>query len=228
MFFKPFAVNFVKLNQRRKGICFDVQVDDMKPVISRNVKTRSGETPQVKRRLLEVARHLLSTAGREGASSRAICAMAGVGAPTIYHYFGDLTGLHRAAIDETYEQVAEAYLQGTKEGGPQQGLRNGWGAFNHFARQEPLMCRIVIQQILAGEPPASVAETLDTVENDLARLYEAGLLNYPAHEAVQLLWIGTLGTACFTSSEKAEQENYPALQKKMVDIVLDALFSNRE
>lgn len=199
----------------------------MKPVISRSMKGRSGEATQVKKRLLEVARHLLSTTGREGASSRAICAMAGVGAPTIYHYFGDLAGLHRAAIDETYEQVAEAYLQGTKEGGPQQGLRNGWGAFDHFARQEPLMCRIVIQQILAGAPPVSVAETLRTVEKDLSLLYDAGALNYPAHEAVQLLWIGTLGTACFTSSEKADQEDYPALQKKMVDIVFDALFSNR-
>ena len=201
----------------------------MKPVISRNIKGRNGDATQVKKRLLEVARHLLSTAGREGASSRAICAMASVGAPTIYHYFGDLTGLHRAAIDETYEQVAEAYLQGTKEGGPQQGLRNGWGAFNHFAHQEPLMCRIVIQQILAGEPPATVAKTLSTVESDLSRLYDEGILSCPAHEAVQLLWIGTLGTACFTSSEKNEgQESYPALQRKMADIVLDALFSNRD
>ena len=199
----------------------------MKSLVSQGMKDRSSDTIQVKRRLVEVARHLLSTEGREGASSRAICALAGVGAPTIYHYFGDLTGLHRAAIDETYLQVADAYLRGAKEGGPQQGLRNGWGAFNHFAQQEPLMCRIVIQQILAGEPPATVAETLRTVENDLSRLYEQGILSCPAHEAVQLLWIGTLGTACFTSSEKNEEpERYPALQEKMVDIVLNALFSN--
>lgn len=201
----------------------------MKSVVSQRMKDRSNDIIDVKKRLVEVARHLLSTEGREGASSRAICALSGVGAPTIYHYFGDLTGLHRAAIDATYEQVAEAYLRGEKEGGPQQGLRNGWGAFNHFAHQEPLMCRIVIQQILAGEPPATVAETLRTVENDLSRLYEEGVLNCPAHEAVQLLWIGTLGTACFTSSAKnEEQEKYPALQEKMANIVLNALFSNKQ
>ncbi|MDH4565248.1 TetR/AcrR family transcriptional regulator [Pseudomonas sp. BN414] len=200
----------------------------MKSMVSPSIKDRPSDTLEVKERLLQVARHLLSTEGREGASSRAICALAGVGAPTIYHYFGDLTGLHRAAIDETYVQVAEAYQQGANERGPQQGLRNGWGAFNHFAHQEPLMCRIVIQQILAGEPPATVAETLRTVENDLSRLNEEGVLNCPAHEAVQLLWIGTLGTACFTSIKKnEEQESYPALQERMVDIVLNALFSNK-
>lgn len=184
---------------------------------------------EVKKRLLKVARHLLSTAGREAASSRAICALAGVQAPTLYHHFGDLSGLHRAAIDQTYEQVAMAYLEGAKEGGPRQGLRNGWGAFNYFAHQEPIMCRIVIQQVLAGQPPAAVAETLRTVEEDLSHLYDEGSLVCPPHEAVQLLWIGTLGTACFTSSDMNEDRNqYPALQEKMVSLILNALFSKRE
>tara|TARA_R110000796_G_scaffold252001_1_gene384790 strand:- start:37353 stop:37958 length:606 start_codon:yes stop_codon:yes gene_type:complete len=193
------------------------------------IKGPMDNTLEVKKRLLKVARHLLSTEGRGGASSRAICALAGVRAPTLYHYFGDLKGLHRAAIDQTYEQVALAYLQGAKEGGPRQGLRNGWGAFNYFAHQEPIMCRIVIQQILAGEPPAAVAETLRTVEEDLSQLYGQGCLRCTPHEAVELLWIGTLGTACFTSSEmNEERKKYPALQEKMVDLVLEALFSADE
>lgn len=188
----------------------------------------NDEKTEVRQRLVRAARHLLSTEGRDGASSRAICALAGVGAPTIYHYFGDLNGLHRAAIDETYEYVAEAYLRGAREGGAQQGLRNGWGAFNQFARQEPLMCRLVIQHILAGEPPATVAETLDTVEADLSRLYNEGVLTCPAHEAVQLLWIGTLGTACFTASgEKGKNQPDLDFQEKMIDLVLDALFIGR-
>lgn len=200
----------------------------MKSTAIKAVKEESENTLEVKKRLVKVARHLLSTEGREGASSRAICALAGVQAPTLYHYFGDLNGLHRAAIDQTYEQVALAYLQGAKEGGPREGLRNGWGAFNYFAHQEPIMCRIVIQQILAGQPPAAVAETLRTVEDDLSQLYEQGQLLCPPHEAVQLLWIGTLGTACFTSSEmNEERKHYPDLQERMASLVLDALFFHK-
>lgn len=202
------------------------KVNHMKTLNEQSSKYPIDEKTEPRQRLIYAARYLLSSEGREGASSRAICALAAVGAPTLYHYFGDLNGLHRAAIDETYEQVAEAYLRGTRERGPQQGLRNGWGAFNQFARQEPLMCRLVIQHILAGEPPATVAETLDTVESDLSRLYNEGALSCPAHEAVQLLWIGTLGTACFTASEQ-RKDHLPHVdfQEKMVDVVLSALFT---
>lgn len=184
-----------------------------------------GERAEPKERLVRAARHLLSNEGREGASSRAICALADVGAPTIYHYFGDLDGLHRAAIDETYEQVAEAYLMGSRKLGALEGLRSGWGAFNHFAYKEPLMCRLVIQHILAGEPPAKVSETLTAVEEDLSKLYDAGNISCPAHEAVQLLWIGTLGTVCFIASESAyNPEAIPEAQRRMIDLVLANLF----
>ncbi|MDP4534563.1 TetR/AcrR family transcriptional regulator [Marinobacter salarius] len=197
----------------------------MKTVDSSAPPNPRHKSPHSRRKLIRVARELLSAGGKEGASSRAICAVAGVGAPTIYHYFGDLVGLHRAAIDETYEQVAEAYLKGAKERGPMQGLRNGWGAFNQFAHQEPHMCRIVIQQILTGNPPASVAETLRIVEEDLSVMYDKGALHFHPHEAVKLLWIGTLGTVCFTATEGSNAENdYPQIQETMTRLVLNALF----
>ncbi|WP_150700315.1 TetR/AcrR family transcriptional regulator [Pandoraea terrae] len=174
--------------------------------------------------MLKAAMRLLSTQGREGATSRAICAEAGVSAPTMYHHYGDLTGLHKAAIDETYVQVAEAYRRGAREKGPQQGLRAGWAMFNHFAREEPRMCRIVIQQILAGEPPSSVAGTLDTVAEDLESLHAQGLLNVSPYFAVQMLWLATLGSICFTAREDGDKALYPSLQNSMIDMILRSLF----
>lgn len=189
-------------------------------------KPNSEGDGQVKRDLLKAAMRLLSTLGREGATSRAICAEVGVTAPTMYHHYGDLAGLHKAAIDETYLQVAEAYRRGAKEKGPLQGLRNGWAAFNHFAHEEPQMCRIVIQQILAGEPPASIADTLSTVADDLKILYADGTLTVAPQTAVQLLWMGTLGSVCFTASEGTDQTDYPSLQRSMTEMMLQALFKD--
>jgi len=188
-------------------------------------KAASENDGQVKRELLKAARRLLSTLGREGATSRAICAEVGVTAPTMYHHFGDLAGLHKAAIDETYLQVAEAYRRGAREKGPLQGLREGWASFNHFAHEEPRMCRIVIQQILAGQPPASIAGTLTTVAEDLASLHADGSLNVSPEVAVQLLWMATLGSVCFTASEGTDQILYPSLQESMIDMILHALFT---
>jgi AcrR family transcriptional regulator len=143
----------------------------------------------------------------------------------LYHHYGDLAGLHKAAIDETYVQVAEAYRRGTKQTGPLEGLRAGWATFNHFAHKEPRMCRIVIQQILAGEPPSMVASTLAAVAEDLSSLHEQGLLRVSPQIVVQLLWMATLGSVCFTASEGSDKKLYPALQETMIDSILHSLFN---
>lgn len=179
---------------------------------------------QIKRDLLKAAMRLLSTLGREGATSRAICAEVGVSAPTMYHHYGDLAGLHKAAIDETYLQVAEAYKRSAREKGPIQGLRDGWATFNHFAREQPRICRLVIQQILEGEPPSSIASTLSAVAEDLAIVHAEGALSVSPDFAVQLLWMATLGSVCFTASEGSDQQPYPALQEAMIEVVLNSLF----
>lgn len=195
---------------------------------SANSKPPAETDGQVKRDLLKAARRLLSTLGQEGATSRAICAEVGVSAPTMYHHYGDLAGLHRAAIDETYLQVAEAYRRNAKEKGPQQGLRAGWAAFNQFAHEEPRMCRLVIQQILAGKPPSTVAATLSDVTDDLANLHASGSLRVRPYEAVQLLWMATLGSACFTASEGSDEDLYPSLQQSMIEMVLQSLFRDAD
>lgn len=180
----------------------------------------------IKQDLLRAAMHLLSTKGRDGATMRAICAEVGVTPPTLYHHYGDLQGLHKAAIDETYLQVAEAYHDGTEEKGPLKGIRDGWATFLKFAYSEPNMCRIVIQQIMAGEPPSLVADTLRGLADDLAQFHAQGLLKYPPKETAQLLWMGALGSLTYTvSREEAEDTEDLALQRAMLEITLAALFN---
>ncbi|MDH4609111.1 TetR/AcrR family transcriptional regulator [Pseudomonas sp. BN102] len=180
----------------------------------------------IKQDLLRAAMHLLSTKGRDGATMRAICAEVGVTPPTLYHHYGDLQGLHKAAIDETYLQVAEAYHDGTEEKGPLKGIRDGWATFLKFAYSEPNMCRIVIQQIMAGEPPSLVADTLRGLADDLAQFHAQGLLKYPPRETAQLLWMGALGSLTYTvSREEAGDTQDLALQRAMLEITLAALFN---
>ena len=180
----------------------------------------------IKQDLLRAAMHLLSTKGRDGATMRAICAEVGVTPPTLYHHYGDLQGLHKAAIDETYLQVADAYHSGTEEKGPLKGIRDGWATFLQFAYSEPNMCRIVIQQIMAGEPPSMVADTLRGVADDLAQFHAQGRLKYPPRETAQLLWMGALGSLTYAvSREGAGDTQDLALQKAKLDITLAALFN---
>ncbi|WP_193072136.1 TetR/AcrR family transcriptional regulator [Pseudomonas sp. FME51] len=183
----------------------------------------------VKRDLLNAAMQLLSSEGREGATMRAICAAAGVTPPTLYHYYGDLEGLHKAAIDETYLGVAEAYHGGTEEKGPLKGIRDGWATFLEFAHSEPNMCRIVIQQIMAGKPPSMVMETLQGLAEDLNEFHAQGVLKYNPKDTAQLLWMSALGALTYAVSKDSvalEGSEEPSLQKALLEITLDALFEH--
>lgn len=183
-----------------------------------------AEDGRVKQELLKATRRLLSTLGREGATARAICQEVGVGAPAMYHHYGDLTGLHKAAIDETFRLVATTYRRSTKTKGPLQGIRDGWAMFVHFAREEPRMCRIVIQHILAGDPPKAVEGTLRNVAKDLASLDEQKALSCSPEVASQLLWAGALGAVCFESIDRTSAGAVnPVIQQGLLEAVLSAI-----
>jgi AcrR family transcriptional regulator len=190
-------------------------------------KGRTGPSnDNIKQELKNAAMHLLSTEGRDGATMRAICAKVGVTPPTLYHHYGDLQGLHKAAIDETYLQVAEAYHGGTEERGPLKGIRDGWATFLQFAHSEPNMCRIVIQQVMAGEPPSMVADTLRGVADDLIEFNAQGLLKYPPTDTAQLLWMAALGSLTYAVSREGVRGAHDTdLQKAMLDMTLVSLFN---
>jgi len=181
---------------------------------------------QVKKDLLAITIRLLNERGRKGATARAICNEAGVGAPVIYHHYGDLAGLYKAAIDESFRLVAKCYTRSAKTKGPVQGIRDSWALFMHFAYEQPRMCRIVIEQILAGEPPRAVASTLQNIARDIASLGAEGRLSYSPEDASQMLWVGALGAAGFISTERTSgRQADPSIQASVLDAILSALFA---
>ena len=199
----------------------------MEKITEKHLKGSSRVSGEVKRELLDAARRLLSNVGREGATMRAICSEAKVGPPTLYYYYGDLNGLHRAAIDETYQEVAEAYQIGTEKRGALQGVREGWETFMLFAKREPNMCRVVMRQIIDGEPPTLVASTLEKVANDLSQLDDRGFMNLSATDTAQLLWMSALGSICFALGN-ADSERTAFLQRSMMDMTIDALIDHQD
>lgn len=184
---------------------------------------------QVKQKLLGAAIKLLSTAGKEGATARAICSEVGVSAPAIYHHYGDLASLHLAAINETFRQVALCYRRSAKKYGALEGIRNAWSLLMHFARSEPRMCRIVIEQAIAGDPPQAVINTLKKVSIDLGKLEAEGLLSCNADFATELLWIGAIGAACQVSAERRLNAGlYPEVLESTLSAILNAIIVPRQ
>lgn len=180
---------------------------------------------QVKKDLLSITVRLLNTVGRKGATARAICKAAGVGAPVIYYHYGDLNGLHQAAIEESFRSIASCYRRSTKAKGPLQGIRDAWALFMHFAHEEPRMCRIMIEQILAGDPPKAIARTLRSISKDIASLDAAGRLNFSPETVSQMLWVAAFGAVGFISTERSNgREPAPEIQEAVLKVMLNALF----
>ena len=57
-----------------------------------------GATYNMRDQILSAAGELLRNHGPSKATARAICDAAGVKAPTLYHYFGDLDRLYREVV----------------------------------------------------------------------------------------------------------------------------------
>lgn len=186
----------------------------------------TGPAGQVKKDLLAITIRLLNERGRKGATARAICKEAGVGAPVIYHHYGDLAGLYKAAIDESFRLIATRYTRSAETKGPVQGIRDSWALCMRFAYKQPRMCRIVIEHTLAGEPPYAVVSTLQNIARDIAGLEAEGRLNYSAEAAFQMLWVGALGSSAFISTERENgKQAAPSIQASVLDAILNDLFA---
>ncbi|MFD7005939.1 TetR/AcrR family transcriptional regulator [Rhodococcus jostii] len=109
-------------------------------------------------RLLNAAAQLLDEAKGKPVSTRAVCDLAGVQAPTLYHHFGSKQGLFDAVVEYGFGQ----YIRGTNRrgGDPVDDLRHGWDDHVRYGLDNPSFYVLLYGRIAPGEPCAvtSVAE----------------------------------------------------------------------
>ncbi|NDV03165.1 TetR/AcrR family transcriptional regulator [Rhodococcus sp. IEGM 248] len=110
-------------------------------------------------RLLKAAAQLLDEAKGTPVSTRAVCDLAGVQAPTLYHHFGSKQGLFDAVVEYGFGQ----YVRATNRRGddPVDDLRHGWDDHVRYGLDNPSFYVLLYGQIAPGKPCAvtSVAET---------------------------------------------------------------------
>jgi AcrR family transcriptional regulator len=76
--------------------------------------------------LVTAAIMILERDGGGKFSTRAVCAAAGITAPTLYHHFGSVDGLMSAAIAEAFNQFLARKLEAKQSSDPALALRQGW------------------------------------------------------------------------------------------------------
>src|SRR6516165_8549063 len=112
--------------------------------------------------LLTAALKVLEDEGEAQFSTRAVCALVNVTAPTLYHHYGSADGLLSAAMAEAFSQFLNSKKAAVKSTEPVIALREGWDDYVRFAAARPRLYAAMMSRVLQGAqiPAAQQAFTL--------------------------------------------------------------------
>ena len=138
--------------------------------------------------LIAAALTVLEREGSAQFSTRAVCAIANVTAPTLYHHFGNADGLLNAAVEEAFKQFLAAKVGATDALDPESALRSGWDDYVRFAADRPLIYAAMMARLFQGVEIPAARQAFAIVAAQISALGAAGRLRLPEDEAAQLAW----------------------------------------
>lgn len=146
------------------------------------------EPVNTKAKLISAAFKLIELEGDAHFTTRAVCDIAKVTAPTLYHHFGNSDGLLSAVIDEAFEQFLSAKRANADIADPIEALAEGWNVYVGFAAARPRLYAAMLTRFLSGADLPAARQGQDMLRKNVARLETAGLLAVTPETAVQVVW----------------------------------------
>lgn len=154
----------------------------------------STDKPSATRdRLLLAAAQVLAESGDRTASTRAICALAGVQAPTLYHHFGSKQGLIDAVIYHGFTQYVRDAESADPSDDPIASLRAGWDRHVRFGLEHPSFYALLYGQIEPGKPCAITGPARGMLVELLTLAARAGQLRVPPADAAAQILAANVG-----------------------------------
>lgn len=135
--------------------------------------------------------HALATLeahGIAGFSTRAVCTLAGVTAPTLYHHFGSADGLLSAAVGQGFDEFLARKTSRPPVDDPAADLLDGWDDYVAFARERPHLYAAMTARMLSGADIPAAALARQHLVAKLAALDARNALSVPVATAADLLW----------------------------------------
>jgi AcrR family transcriptional regulator len=138
--------------------------------------------------LLHAALTVLEEDGEAQFSTRRICAIANVTAPTLYHHYGSADGLLSAAIAEAFAQFLESKKAAIRSTDPVTALREGWDDYVRFAAARPRLYAIMMRRVLDGAGIPAAEQAFALLIERLTAIGAVGRLSPPVQAAADLMW----------------------------------------
>ncbi|WP_344789729.1 TetR/AcrR family transcriptional regulator [Gryllotalpicola daejeonensis] len=176
--------------------------------------------PSGRDRLLTAARSLLSAQPDREPSTREIYTAAGVGAPTLYHHFGDKDGLLDAAIEDAFGDYLSRKRMVPQTGDLLADFAAGWDMHVRFGVENPALYRLMYSAN-DGRRSSSAETAEKALREGLERLAAAGILTVSIDEAVAMTTATAIG--CVTELVRTSQPAEAPVAHRMRDTLIAEL-----
>ena len=158
-------------------------------------------------RIVSAATALIASGGPSAATTRAVAAVAGVQAPTIYRLFGDKRGLLDAVAEHGVAKYVAAKSLRERHPDPVQDLRDGWDVHVAFGLEHPGLFAIMSGDARTGPVSPAVAAGLDVLRQRIRNIALAGRLKVTEARALALVQSVCVGTVLTLLGEPADRRN---------------------
>src|SRR5215471_16354975 len=138
--------------------------------------------------LLTAALKVLEDEGEAQFSTRAVCALANVTAPTLYHHYGRADGLLSAAMAEAFSQFLDSKKAAVKSAEPVTALREGWDDYVRFAAARPRLYAAMMSRVLQGAQIPAAQQAFALLIERIAAIEAQGPLALTVVAAADLMW----------------------------------------
>jgi len=138
--------------------------------------------------LLIAALKVLEEEGEAQFSTRSVCAIANVTAPTLYHHYGSANGLMSAAIAEAFAQFLESKKAAVQSPDPVIALSEGWDDYVRFAAARPRLYAAMMSRVLDGAQMPAAEQAFALLINRIAAIAAEGRLALEIEMAADLIW----------------------------------------
>lgn len=179
--------------------------------------------------LLSAALKVLEEGGEAQFSTRAVCAMAKVTAPTLYHHYGSADGLLSAAMTEAFAQFLQSKQAAIQSDDPETALRQGWDDYVHFAAARPRLYAAMIGRVLQGARIPAAEQAFALLIQHIQVVAGEGRLAVPAKAAADLMWssVNAASLLYVTARLRDAQPPTPAIVASIREHTLQAVFLPR-
>ncbi len=199
---------------------------DKKTIVSKS-KARASQVPASpqRERILQAALALLTTAGRDAVTTRAVAEAAGVQAPILYRLFQDKRGLLDAVTEYGFALYRAEKRPPHPDEDPVQFLRDGWERDIGFGLSHPeLYLLMYAAPRPAGTGRSATQHAYPGLRAHMHRLAAAGRLRLPEDRAADLFHAASCGVV-MTLLGRREEDRDLALSEVACEAALAALLT---